>query len=277
MPVYQKIKETVEFIRRKTPLQPVIGIILGSGLGAFAESFSERTVIPYSSIPNFPFSTVAGHSGSLVIGKVAGVPVVALQGRVHLYEGYPISEVVYPARVIGCLGIRRLIVTNAAGGINTGFKPGDLMVITDHINLTGSNPLVGPNIDELGSRFPDMSHAYDPAMREITLGFAREREIVLQQGVYVGLLGPSYETPAEIRMCRVLGADAVGMSTVPEVIVAGHLGIPVLGISCITNMAAGILPQKLTHQEVLDTTRRVENTFSALLTGIIPQLGTIGE
>lgn len=197
---------------------------------------------------------------------------IAMQGRVHMYEGYPIEDVVYPARVLGCLGIRQLIVTNAAGGVNTRFKPGDLMVITDHINLTGANPLVGRNIDELGPRFPDMSHAYDPEMREITLDLARSRGIVLQQGIYIGLLGPSYETPAEIRMCRALGADAVGMSTVPEVIVANHMGIRVLGISCITNMAAGILPQKLTHQEVLDTTKQVENTFCSLLTGIIPQL-----
>jgi purine-nucleoside phosphorylase len=275
--VYSKIRETVDSIRSRCSQQPVLGLILGSGLGAFAESITERTVIPFNNLPGFPFASVLGHSGSLVIGMVAGVPVAALQGRVHLYEGYSAAEVVYPARVLGCLGIRQLIVTNAAGGINPEFRPGDLMMITDHINMTGFNPLVGANIDDLGPRFPDMSHAYDPQMRDITLAFAREQGITVRQGVYIGLMGPSYETPAEIRMCRILGADAVGMSTVPEVIVANHMGVPVLGISCITNMAAGILPQKLTHQEVLDTTKRVEDTFSALLTGIIPRLGTIKE
>ena len=273
--VYQELKETVEFVRTQSPQRPSLGIVLGSGLGLFADSIAQKTVIPYNAIPHFPSSTVVGHSGSLVIGTVAGIPVIAMQGRVHLYEGYPITDVVYPARVLGGLGIRQLIVTNAAGGVNAGFKPGNLMLITDHINLMGVNPLVGKNIDELGPRFPDMSHAYDPQMREITLALARERGIQLCQGVYIGLLGPSYETPAEIRMCRVLGADAVGMSTVPEVIVANHMGIRVLGISCITNMAAGILPQKLTHQEVLDTTKQVEDTFCSLLTGIVPRLAAI--
>jgi purine-nucleoside phosphorylase len=212
-----------------------------------------------------------------VSGTVAGVPVVALQGRVHLYEGYAVADVAYPARVLGCLGIRKLIVTNAAGGINTEFKPGDLMLITDHINLTGANPLVGANLDELGPRFPDMSEAYDAAMRSIALDVGRRHGIPLRQGIYIGLLGPSYETPAEIRMCRLLGADAVGMSTVPEVIVANHMGIPVLGISCITNMAAGVLPRKLTHKEVLDTTERVLETFQSLLQGVIPQLAAEGK
>jgi purine-nucleoside phosphorylase len=275
--VYSKIAETVESIRSGCNQQPVLGIILGSGLGVFAETFTEPTVIPYRSLPHFPVSTVVGHSGSLVLGKVAGIPVAALQGRVHLYEGYPVSDVVYPARVLGCLGIRQLIVTNAAAGINPEFKPGDLMAITDHINLTGSNPLAGANFDELGPRFPDMSSAYDPRMRMTALECAREQGITLREGVYVGLMGPSYETPAEIRMCRMLGADAVGMSTVPEVIVANHMGISVLGISCITNMAAGILPRKLSHQEVLDTAKQVEDTFMALLTGIIQRLGTLGK
>lgn len=210
-------------------------------------------------------------------GTVAGVPVIALQGRVHLYEGYAVADVAYPARVLGCLGIRQLIVTNAAGGINTEFKPGDLMLITDHINLTGANPLVGVNLDELGPRFPDMSEAYDAAMRSIALDVGRKKGIPLRQGIYIGLLGPSYETPAEIRMCRLLGADAVGMSTVPEVIVANHMGIPVLGISCITNMAAGVLPRKLTHKEVLDTTERVRETFQSLLQWVIPQLAAEGK
>ena len=210
-------------------------------------------------------------------GTVAGVPVIALQGRVHLYEGYAVADVAYPARVLGCLGLRQLIVTNAAGGINTEFKPGDLMLMTDHINLTGANPLVGANLDELGPRFPDMSEAYDAAMRSIALDVGRKKGIPLRQGIYIGLLGPSYETPAEIRMCRLLGADAVGMSTVPEVIVANHMGIPVLGISCITNMAAGVLPRKLTHKEVLDTTERVRETFQSLLQWVIPQLAAEGK
>ena len=270
--VQEKLRETVDAICLRCRQQPVFGLILGSGLGAFAESFRGSTVIPFSSLPHLPSSTVPGHQGSLVIGSVDGVPAVALQGRIHLYEGYSISEVAFPARVIGCLGIRRLIVTNAAGGINTGFMPGDLMLITDHINLMGANPLTGANLDELGPRFPDMSQAYDSAMREVALEVARIKGITLRQGVYIGLPGPSYETPAEIRMCRVLGADAVGMSTVPEVIAANHMGIPVLGISCITNMAAGILPQKVTHKEVLETAVRVQETFHSLLHGIIPRL-----
>jgi purine-nucleoside phosphorylase len=270
--VYHKIGETVDLIRSRCGLQPVLGLILGSGLGSFAESFQEQTAIPYSSLPHFPSSTVVGHLGNLVIGKVRGVPVAALQGRVHLYEGYSIEDVAFPARVLGRLGIRQIIITNAAGGINTGFKPGDLMLITDHINLTGANPLTGPNLDQLGPRFPDMSEAYDSAMRPITLEAARQCGIILREGVYIGLQGPSYETPAEIRMCRLLGADAVGMSTVPEVIVANHMGIRVLGISCITNMAAGILPQRLTHKEVMDTAERVRETFHSLLQEIIPPL-----
>ena len=275
--MYSEIKESVDSIRSRCRRQPVLGLILGSGLGAFAESFRDCTIIPYGSLPHFHSSTVPGHSGSLVIGNVEGIPTVALQGRVHLYEGYTAAEIVFPVRVLGSLGIRRLIVTNAAGGINTGFRPGDLMMITDHINLMGANPLVGQNLDELGPRFPDMSEAYDSGMRAIALEVARGKGIPLREGVYVGLLGPSYETPAEIRMCRILGADAVGMSTVPEVIVANHMGIRVIGISCITNMAAGILPQKLTHKEVIDTTERVAETFRSLLQGIIPALAAAAE
>jgi len=273
--VYSAIKETVDFIRAHCRQQPVLGLILGSGLGAYADSFQNRTAIPFNDLSHFPSSTVLGHSGNLVIGNAEGVPAVALQGRVHLYEGYSVSEVAFPARVLGALGIRHLIVTNAAGGINTAFRPGDLMLITDHINLMGTNPLIGPNMDELGPRFPDMSESYDGAMRSIAQEVARQRGIVLREGVYIDLLGPSYETPAEIRMFRTLGADAVGMSTIPEVIVANHMGIRVLGISCITNMAAGILPQKLTHQEVMDTTERVREEFQLLLQGIIPRLAGV--
>jgi purine-nucleoside phosphorylase len=270
--VYAKLKETVDSIRGHCSLQPALGLILGSGLGAYADCFEDRTVIPFGELPHFPPSTIAGHSGNLVIGKAEGVPAVALQGRVHLYEGYTIEEVAYPARVLGCLGVRTLIITNAAGGINLDFRPGDLMLITDHINMIGVNPLTGPNIDELGLRFPDMSEAYSGALRKIAVDVARQRSINLREGVYVGLCGPSYETPAEIRMYRMLGADAVGMSTVPEVIVASHMGIRVLGISCITNMAAGILPRKLTHREVIDTAERVKDKFLSLLQGIVPRI-----
>jgi purine-nucleoside phosphorylase len=267
--VYSAIRETADFIRARCPQQPVLGIILGSGLGAYADSFQDRTLIPFVDLPHFPSSTIPGHSGNLVIGKAEGIPAVALQGRTHLYEGYSIAEVAFPTRILGALGISRLIVTNAAGGINTDFQPGDLMLITDHINMMGTNPLAGPNFEELGPRFPDMSEAYDGAMRNIALEVAREKGITLRQGVYIGLPGPSYETPAEIRMCRAFGADAVGMSTVPEVIAANHMGMRVLGISCITNMAAGILPQKLTHKEVLDTTSAAGEKFQSLLQGII--------
>jgi purine-nucleoside phosphorylase len=270
--VYSSIKDSVDFVRSQCRLQPVLGLVLGSGLGAYADTFQNRTAIPFANLPHFPSSTVLGHSGNLIIGEAEGVPAVALQGRVHLYEGYSVAEVAFPARVLGALGIRQLIVTNAAGGINTAFRPGDLMLITDHINLMGTNPLMGPNMEELGPRFPDMSEAYDVAMRGVAREAAGQKGIFLREGVYIGLSGPSYETPAEIRMFRTLGADAVGMSTVPEVIVANHMGIRVLGISCITNMAAGILPQKLTHQEVMDTTERVRETFQSLLQGIIPRL-----
>jgi len=200
-----------------------------------------------------------------------------MQGRVHFYEGYSMAEVIYPVRVLGALGMRQLIVTNAAGGINLSFRPGDLMVITDHVNMMGTNPLIGPNIDELGERFPDMSDAYSRAMREVALRVAEQKGLFLRQGIYMGLTGPSYETPSEIRMMRALGADAVGMSTVPEVIAANHMGIPVFGISCITNMAAGILPQKLTHQEVMDTTERVKEQFMSLLRSIIPALAFLAR
>ncbi len=275
--MYSAIRETVDLIRIRCRQQPVLGLILGSGLGAYADSIQNRTVIPFAELPHFPSSTVLGHSGNLIIGNAEGVSVAALQGRVHLYEGYSIKEVSFPVRVLGSLGIRRLIVTNAAGGINTAFKPGDLMLINDHINLMGANPLTGPNLDELGPRFPDMSEAYDSEMRGIALDVARQKGIPLRQGVYIGLCGPSYETPAEIRMCRALGADAVGMSTVPEAIVANHMGIRVLGISCITNMAAGILPQKLTHKEVLDTTEMTKEKFRSLLQGIISRFAVITD
>jgi purine-nucleoside phosphorylase len=270
--VYPQLIETVDSIRAYCRERPSLGLILGSGLGAYADAFIDRVVIPFSDIPHFQCANVIGHSGNLVIGKAEGIPCIALQGRIHLYEGFSASEVAYPVRALGCLGIRSLIVTSAAGGINLKFKPGDLMLITDHINLTGTNPLIGTNIAELGPRFPDMSEAYDSGMRKIALEAARRKNISLQEGVYIGLSGPSYETPAEIRMCRALGADAVGMSTVAEVIVARHMEMRVLGISCITNMAAGILPQPLTHHEVLETAAKAQEKFVTLLQSIVASL-----
>jgi purine-nucleoside phosphorylase len=241
--VYSAIREAVGFIRSRSRLQSALGLILGSGLGACADSFQDRVIIPYNELPHFPSTTVSGHQGNLIIGITEGVPAVVLQGRIHLYEGYSIADVAFPLRVLGSLGIRFLIVTNAVGSINASFQPGDLMLITDHINMMDANPLVGPNLDALGPRFPDMSEAYDADMRGIAMEAAERLHITLRQGIYIGLRGPSYETPAEIRMCRVFGADAVGMSSIPEVIVARHMGIRVLGLSCITNMAAGVLPQ----------------------------------
>ena len=250
----------------------MLGLILGSGLGACADSFTDRIVIPFRNLPHFPTSTAPGHPGNVVIGSFGGVPAIAMQGRFHLYEGYSAAQAAFPARILGCLGIPRLIVTNAAGGINAALIPGDLMLITDHINLMGANPLTGTNLEALGPRFPDMSEAYDAPMRSVALEVAREKGLVLREGVYVGLPGPSYETPAEIRMCRALGADAVGMSTIPEVIVANHMGIRVLGISCITNMAAGVLPGKLTHEEVMQTAEKSAGRLQSMLEEIVPRL-----
>ncbi len=270
--MYPQIEKTVDSIRAHCKEQPVLGLILGSGLGACAEIFTDRAVIAFRDIPHFPRTNVPGHSGNLVFGKTEGIPCLALQGRIHLYEGCSAAEVVYPVRVLGCLGIRSLIITNAAGGVNLQYKPGDLMLIADHINLTGANPLIGTNLDELGPRFPDMTEAYDPGMRKIALEAARRKNIPVREGVYAGLSGPSYETPAEIRMLRALGADAVGMSAVLEAIAAKHMGMRVLGISCIANMAAGILPRPLTHQEVLDTAEKAQKKVAALLQSIIAGL-----
>jgi purine-nucleoside phosphorylase len=277
IPAYKDLQQTAAVVAARHAELPAVGLVLGSGLGPFADTFERRTVIPFDELPHFPRSTVLGHSGNLVLGVTGGVAVAALQGRVHFYEGYSLAEVVYPVRLLGCLGIRQLVVTNAAGGIDPAFRPGDLMVITDHLNLIGSNPLIGPNLEELGVRFPDMSEAYNRRMRQVALEVGTGLGLQLREGVYAGLSGPSYETPAEIRMLRGLGAHAVGMSTVPEVIAANHMGIRVLGISCITNMAAGILPQKLTHQEVMDTTARVQSQFTELLAGVIPRLPPLVE
>jgi len=263
------IQEAVTFIRSKSSLQPQVGVILGSGLGDVVDSIDVEVAIPYGEIPGARASTVLGHQGRLVLGHASGLPVAVMQGRVHFYEGYEMNEVMFLTRVLGRLGIRKLIVTNAAGGVNTSYTPGDLMLISDHINFMGQNPLRGPNIDDLGLRFPDMSDAYAESLREIAKEVGAAQGLDLKEGVYLGLSGPTYETPAEIRAFRTLGADAVGMSTVPEVITASHMQIPALGISCITNMAAGVIKQKLTHQEVMDTTQRVQHQFVGLVLGVL--------
>ena len=268
----EKIDEAVRYIRSRSTLQPEIGVILGSGLGDVVEAVEIETAIPYSEIPGAKASTVLGHQGRMIFGRANGRNVVVMQGRVHYYEGYEMHEVMFLSRVIGRLGIRQLVVTNAAGGVNTSYVAGDLMLISDHINLMGINPLRGPNVEALGVRFPDMTEAYPESLRAIARAVAKEIGIEVKEGVYLALSGPTYETPAEIRAFRVLGADAVGMSTVPEVIAMGHMNIPVLGISCITNMAAGILKQKLTHQEVIDTTTRVQKQFTDLVLGILKKL-----
>jgi purine-nucleoside phosphorylase len=265
----QRLDEAVRLVRSRTPLGPSIGLVLGSGLGAFARTLDEAVAIPYSEIPGFPASTAVGHRGELVIGKAGDVPLAVMSGRVHLYEGYSPAEVVFPVRVLGRLGARILILTNAAGSVNTGFTPGDLMVIDDHINLTGVNPLVGPNEDQLGERFFDMTEAYDPELRRIAEGACADAGVASRRGVYLALSGPSYETPAEIRMLRTLGADAVGMSTVPEVLAARHMGIRVLGLSCITNMAAGVAGNKLDHREVLEVGERVRGALGDVLGRIV--------
>lgn len=270
--ILAKIKEAASYIRAQYPAKPEIGLILGSGLGVLADLAENAVVIPYSDIPHFPVSTVEGHAGELLLGTVEGRHVMLMKGRFHLYEGYKVETISFPVRVMKELGVSTLLVTNAAGGVNTSFQPGDLMLIKDHLNLTSRNPLMGPNIDELGVRFPDMSEAYSRRLGAIAKNVAQEQGIPLREGIYAGLLGPSFETPAEIRMLRTLGADAVGMSTVSEVIVARHAGIEVLGFSCISNMAAGILDQPLTHEEVMETTERVKQTFLKLILGIVPMI-----
>lgn len=267
------IDEAAAFIRSTTDVRPEIGLILGSGLGVLGDELEDAVTIPYEDIPHFPVSTVEGHAGELIVGKLQGRNVVLMKGRFHMYEGYEPERTALPVRVMKALGVKTLLVTNAAGGVNMDYKPGNLMLISDHINLTGRNPLVGPNDDELGARFPDMSEAYSRRLRGIAKETADELGInTVQEGVYVGLLGPNYETPAEIRMLRTLGVDAVGMSTVSEVIVARHSGIEVLGISCISNMAAGILDQPLSHAEVMETTELVKESFLSLVLTIIPKM-----
>ncbi len=263
-----------QLILARALLRPKVGLILGSGLGAFADSLTNADAIPYPDIPGFPQSTAIGHAGRLVVGHAGTVPVAAMQGRVHLYEGYSAQQIAFPVRVFARMGIRALIVTNAAGGINLGFSQGALVLISDHINLQGANPLVGPNDDRFGVRFPDMTQAYSRAYREIAREEAAKQGLILHEGVYAALLGPSYETPAEIEYLRRIGADLVGMSTAAEVIAARHMGINVLAISCVTNMAAGILDQPLSHAEVMETGERVKSTFEALLRAVLPRIAS---
>ncbi|WP_429840985.1 purine-nucleoside phosphorylase [Brevibacillus sp. FIR094] len=264
--------DAVAYIEPKLTEKPTIGLVLGSGLGVLADEIENPVIIPYHEIPGFTVSTVVGHKGQLVIGKLQGKQVVAMQGRFHFYEGHGLDAVVFPTRVMKLLGVETIIVTNAAGGINEGYNAGDLMLISDHINMTFRNPLIGANDEQLGARFPDMSEAYSKQLRKLAHEVASEQGIQLREGVYAGLLGPTYETPAEIRMLRLLGGDAVGMSTVPEVIVARHMGVKVLGISCISNMAAGILEQPLSHDEVMETTEKVKSQFLALVNGIVAKM-----
>jgi purine-nucleoside phosphorylase len=282
--IFSKAQSAVEYIRAAGAARPTIGVILGSGLGNFAVQVEDALCIPYAEIPHFPTSTVEGHSGNLVLGAIAGVPVAVMQGRIHAYEGYPLSEVTFPTRVLGLLGCKTLIITNAAGGINTGYRQGSLVAIADHINLTGSNAAIGPNearfsmIYGAGQRFFDMSAAYSPRLRTLAVKEAVRQNFPLSEGVYLAVLGPSFETPAEIRAFRTLGADLVGMSTVHETIVARHMGLEVLGISLVTNMAAGVIPsgqqtaETIHHEDVMEVGRRAEKQFTGLLTALIPRI-----
>lgn len=266
MKMYQKAASA---ILAKTKINPKIGLILGSGLGVLADEMEDAVKIPFESIPYFVKSTAEGHQGELVVGKLQGVEVVILNGRYHYYEGYTLQQVTFPVRVMKLLGVETLILTNACGAVNRNFKPGELMVIKDHINLTANNPLIGSNVDFFGPRFPDASEIYTKSLRDVAKKVAEKNNIKLNEGVYTWWTGPSYETPAEIKMISVLGGDAVGMSTVPEALVASHAGMNVLGISCLTNMASGILPQKLSHQEVLDVAKQVRASFSQLIKDIL--------
>jgi purine-nucleoside phosphorylase len=265
-------ESAAQLILKRTPLRPRVALVLGSGLGGFADSLTNAVRVPYAEIPSFPRSTAIGHAGQMVIGNAGKVAVAAMQGRVHLYEGYSPQEITFPIRVLGRMGIRAVILTNAAGGIDLGYSQGALVLIRDHINLQGANPLVGPNDERFGVRFPDMTRAYAKEYRALAREEAGKLNIILQEGVYAGLLGPSYETPAEIEYLRRIGADLVGMSTVAEVIAARHMGIKVLAISCVTNMAAGILDQPLSHVEVMETGERVKTTFEALLRAVLPRI-----
>ena len=269
---FEHIEAAASYIKGKTEVAPEVGLILGSGLGVLADLVENPTTIAYSDIPHFPQSTVEGHAGELLIGTIQGRGVVLMKGRFHMYEGYGPEMTAFPVRVMKAIGVKQLLVTNAAGGVNTSFEAGDLMLISDHLNMTGTSPLIGANDNKLGPRFPDMSQAYSKRLRQAAHEVAAKHSFTFREGVYAGVLGPSYETPAEIRMLRTLGADAVGMSTVSEVIVASHAGMEVLGISCISNMAAGILDQPLSHEEVMETADKVREQFLKLVLDIIPAM-----
>lgn len=270
--LYERAEHAARFIRSRASEEIRVALVLGSGLGAFADELEDASAIPYSEIPGFARPTVEGHAGRLVVGKVGGVAVAAMQGRFHFYEGYALEEVTFPIRVLALAGASSLVLTNAAGGLNNAFEQGSLVLISDHLNLMGTNPLLGPNDARFGPRFPDMTEVYDREYQEAAVAEAHAMNIELRRGIYAALSGPSYETPAEIRMMRLLGADAVGMSTVPEAIVARQMGLRVLGISCITNMAAGVLDKPINHEEVIETGERVRETFAELLRRVIPKL-----
>lgn len=272
MTISDQLSETVNYIRSQCPMKPKMGLILGSGLGNFADSFPHEWVAEYSSIPHFGTTSVEGHKGRLILGHIEGVPVAALQGRLHMYEGYTMAQVVYPSRTLAMLGIEALLITNAAGGLKKSMRPGDFMIISDHINLMGDNPLRGKNMDEWGPRFPDMTEAYDKTFVKTAMTCAKINKLRYTKGVYVGLPGPTYETPAEVRYLQKIGGDAVGMSTVPEVIAANHFGLRVCGVSCITNLAAGISAQKLSHKDVTDTTKIVEEKFKTFVRLLVKNL-----
>jgi purine-nucleoside phosphorylase len=272
MDYFDRVQQATDWLKARTGALPDVAVVLGSGLGDFAQRLADSTTFPYGEIPNWPASAVVGHAGHLVVGTLAGKRVAALSGRAHYYEGHDLRTVTFATRAIGLLGVRTLLLTNAAGGINLAFKPGTLMVMDDHINLVAGNPLIGPNDERFGTRFPDMTEVYSRRLRDLADAAASALRIPIAHGVYVALHGPSYETPAEIRFLRTIGADAVGMSTVPEAIVARHMGIEVLGISCITNPAAGVLPRPLVHDEVMEVARRIRGEFAALLEAVIGRL-----
>jgi purine-nucleoside phosphorylase len=269
---FDRARRAARFVEARTRLRPRVGLVLGSGLGAFADELASAVRIPYKDIPHFPRPSAVGHAGTLVLGKIEETPVAVMQGRVHLYEGYSPREVVFPIRVFGQMGIRAVILTNAAGGLNRAYRPGSLVVLRDHINLQGMNPLLGPNDERLGPRFLDLTDVYHKPYRELALAQARALGIDVHEGVYAALSGPTYETPAEIRFLGTIGADLAGMSTVPEAIAARHMNLRVLAISCVTNMAAGMLDQKLSHEEVMETGKRVQGQFVALLRAVIPRI-----
>jgi purine-nucleoside phosphorylase len=270
--VTEGLGEAVAAIRERSAVVPTVGVVLGSGLGGFADAIESPVEIPYGEIPGWPVSTALGHAGTLVLGAFAGVPVAAMKGRAHLYEGHPAARVVFGVRVLGALGVRTLVLTNVCGAVDTSLEPGELVLVADHLNLQGTSPLVGSNDDALGPRFPDMSDAYDPALRAAARECASRLGLTLREGVYAAWLGPAFETPAEIRMLRALGADLVGMSTVPEVLAARHMGMRCLCLSCVTNMAAGVLPEPIDHEQVLEIGARTAGALTALLRELVPAL-----